>query len=180
MIDRDPNALAPQLAVRHISGRDTCIQIRSFRKKLPSLYSTHECPKQTNLMTHFSSNAWHSWCHTQGEHPFSGPITRVVNFMADLYKEGLGCNSLNMYRSAISLAHEKMDGFSVGQHPVITRLMKGVFHNRPLLPKYSSTWSVQSVVDCIISMGGNEQISLKHRTLKTTILLFIDTPLQNS
>ena len=173
MISRDSNALAPQLGVWNISGRD--IQISSFWRKLhcTSLILQSWRPK-TNKSYDSLFYRWHSWCHRQGEDPFSGPITGVANFMADLhvYKEGLQYNSLNMYCSAISSVDEKIQcrWVECWTPSSETRLTKGVFHNRPPLPKYSSTWNVQSVVDYIISMGDNEQISLKHLTQKTTML----------
>ena len=36
--------------------------------------------------------------------------------------------SLNAYMSAISSMPEKVDGYEVGQHPLVARLLKGVFH----------------------------------------------------
>ena len=42
---------------------------------------------------------------------------------------------LKLYRSAISSAHDPVDGVSVGLHPTITRLLKGTFNTRPPLPR---------------------------------------------
>ena len=40
--------------------------------------------------------------------------------------------------------HEKVDGVQVGQHPMVTRLLKGVIHERP---RYSSTWNARWFFD---------------------------------
>ncbi len=64
---------------------------------------------------------WYSWCHTRSSDPFSGPVIEVVNFLANLYKEGYHYRSLNSYRSAISSVHERADGYTVGQHPLVVR-----------------------------------------------------------
>ena len=77
---------------------------------------------------------WNRWCTERGSDPFSGPVSEVANFLATLYQEGYQHNSVNAYRSAISSVHEKVDGVPVGQHPIITRLVKGVFNVRPDLP----------------------------------------------
>ena len=90
---------------------------------------------------------WYSWCHRRHTDPFSGPVTEVANFLAHLFTQGYSYNSLNSYRSAISSVHEKRDGYNVGQHPLVTRLLKGVFNDRPPLPRYSSTWNVQTVLN---------------------------------
>ena len=64
---------------------------------------------------------WHRWCSERSSDPFSGPIAQVANFLAYLYKEGYQYSSVNAYRSAISSVHEKVEGYTVGQHPLICR-----------------------------------------------------------
>ena len=66
---------------------------------------------------------WHSWLAQWSFDPFSGPITNVANFLAQLCTEGYQYSSINSYRSAISSVHEKVDGHNVGQHPLISRLL---------------------------------------------------------
>ena len=119
---------------------------------------------------------WHSWCRERDADPFSGPIINVVNFLATLHKQGYQYNSINSYRSAISSVHEKVEGFSVGQHPLVTKLLKGVYHDRPPLPRYTSTWSVERVLSYLKALGHNASISRKHLTWKTTMLLALTRP----
>ena len=40
------------------------------------------------------------------------------------------------------MTHEEVDGTRVGQHPLVTRFLKGVFNSRPPAPKYVATWDV--------------------------------------
>ena len=123
---------------------------------------------------------WNRWCTERGSDPFSGPISEVANFLATLYQEGYQYNSVNAYRSAISSVHEKFDGVPVGQHPIITRLVKGVFNVGPPIPRYSSTWDVQKVLNYLDSQGKQTPISLKALTLKTAFLLAITRPSRSS
>ena len=95
---------------------------------------------------------WASWCHELSADPFSAPVTDVANFLVDLHSKGYKYNSINAYRSAISSVHEKVEGSDVGQHPTISRLMKGIFNDRPPLPRYTSTWDVQTVLGAWESM----------------------------
>ena len=74
---------------------------------------------------------WVRWYQGRSAGPVSGPISEVVNFLAHLFKEGYQYRSLNSYRSAISSVHERVDGYEVGQHPLIARVMKGAFNLRP-------------------------------------------------
>ena len=104
---------------------------------------------------------WHCWCSERGSDPFRSPIAQVANFLAYLYKEGYQYSSVNAYRLAISSVHEKIDGYTVGQHSLVCRLVKGVFHARPPLPRYSQTWDVQKVLNYIDTLGDNQMLSLK-------------------
>ena len=72
--------------------------------------------------------------------------------------------------------HEKVDGVDVGQHPLITRLLKGVYNVRPPLPRYSDTWDVQLVLNYIESLGESDKLSLKSLSLKTVFLFAITCP----
>ena len=59
---------------------------------------------------------------------------------------------------------------------MVTRLLKGAFNDRPPLPKYSATWDVQVVLDYLKSLGDNSELSLKHLTWKTVMLLALTRP----
>ena len=96
--------------------------------------------------------------------------------IAGLYKDGYQYNSVNAYRSAISSVHEKVDGLPVGQHPLVTRLVKGVFNTRPPIPRYSSTWDVQTVLNYLEKMENPDKLSLKLLTLKTVFIMAITRP----
>ena len=119
---------------------------------------------------------WHRWCSERSSDPFSGPIAQVANFLAYLYKEGYQYSSVNAYRSAISSVYEKVEGYTVGQHPLICRLVKGVFQSRPPLPRYTHTWDVQKVLNYLDTLGDNQMLSLKHLTWKVTMLLALSRP----
>jgi len=95
----------------------------------------------------------------------------VANFLAQLYAEGYKYSSINSYRSAISSVHEKVDGHNVGQYPLVSRLLKGIFHDRPPLPRYTNTWNVQTVLNYLENLGENQSLSLKELSWKLTMLL---------
>jgi len=64
----------------------------------------------------------------------------MVNFLANLYREGYKYRYLNGYCSVISSVHAKVDGQPVGQHPLISRVLKGAFNERPPVLRYSTFW----------------------------------------
>jgi len=61
----------------------------------------------------------------------------------------------------------------VGQHPLITKLIRGAFHCQSLLPHYTHTWDV---LDFLQLLGDNMELSLKHLSWKVTSLLALSRP----
>ena len=100
----------------------------------------------------------------------------MVNFLAHLFKEGYQYRSLNSYRSAISSVHERVDGYEVGQHPLVSRVMKGAFNLRPPQPRYETTWDVTKVLNYIESLGSSESLSLRDLSWKLAMLLALTRP----
>lgn len=80
---------------------------------------------------------------------FQASVTKVVEFLTECYHEGKGYSTINTYRSALSTTLRSMhdDRGSLGSHPLVARLLKGVFILRPSTPRYSSTWDVSKVTD---------------------------------
>ena len=64
----------------------------------------------------------------------------------------------------------------VGKHPLVARLLKGAFHARPPLPRYTDTWNVQVVLDCILQWGDTTSLSLKLLTYKLVMLMSLVRP----
>ena len=73
--------------------------------------------------------------------PYETTINQILLFLYDLFQSGVGYSVMNTARSSLS-TFINIDGVPVGQHPVITRFMKGVFIIKPALPKYNFTWDV--------------------------------------
>ena len=105
-----------------------------------------------------------------------GPVEDTLNFLAELFKDGYHYRSLNSYRSAISALHSKVDGYLVGQHPLITRMLRGAFNKRPPVAKYSTFWEVGVVLSYLKGLGKNDTLSLCLLTLKSVMLLALTRP----
>ncbi len=68
------------------------------------------------------------WCEGRDADPITCPVKEeLVNFLADLHDKGYSYRSLNAYRSAISSTHDRVDGTTISQHPLVCRLLAGVF-----------------------------------------------------
>ena len=155
--------LRERLHGQGLSGQATQLILQSWRTKTNKSYDS-------------LFGRWSRWCGERGSDPFSGPVTEVANFLATLYQEGYQYNSVNAYRSAISSVHEKVEGVVIGQHPIITRLLKGIYNVRPPLPRYNGTWNVQTALNYLESLGETKNLTLKLLTMKTVFLLAITRP----
>ena len=78
--------------------------------------------------------------------PFLPLWNDVLAFLAAQFHAGHGYCYLNVYRSAISSIYPKIDGYEVGSHLLVCLLLKGVFNERPPLPKHQRIWSVESMI----------------------------------
>ena len=141
--------------------------LASWRNKTSKAYDSH-------------FRKWLGWCTERGCDPISGPVSDVANFLADLHSQGYQTSSLNAYRSAISSVHDRVDDTDVGKHPLISRLLKGAFHARPPLPRYSRTWNVEVVLNCMQQWGDTVSLSLKLLTFKLVMLMCLARPSQSA
>ena len=115
---------------------------------------------------------WSGWCHKRQIDLLQASVIQVVEFLTDCYHEGKGYSTINTYHSALSttLCSMNDDRDSLGSHPLIARLLKGVYVLRPPTPRYSSTWDVSKVTDYLKTLAPLRELSLKSLTLKTVML----------
>ena len=92
---------------------------------------------QTNDLLESSRRLWGSWCLSRKIDPISGGVNCVLEFLSNLFSEGLEHRTINGYRSAILAYHEKGERISIGQYPKVCELLSGDFNKRPPQPKYT-------------------------------------------
>ena len=103
--------------------------------------------------------------------PLTAPLSEILEFL--LYQLNLGkrYRTINAIRSAISMTHEEVDGTRVGQHPMVSRFLKGVFNDRPPAPKYSQTWDVDVVLSFLKALPENDHLSFTQLSHKLAMLM---------
>ena len=148
--------LEQQLKTKGISGEATKIMLHSKRESTTKTYAP--CWEK-----------WVLWCSGKTVDPIDTPITLILDFLTNLYHEGLQYRTINVYRSAISACHKKLEGNPVGQHPDICSLMSGIDNLRPPKLRYNSIWEVDNVLTYLRNLG--ESLTDKQITLKTVMLL---------
>ena len=89
-----------------------------------------------------------------------------------MFQQNYQYRTINNHRSAISAYHPKSDNFPVGQHPLVCKLLAGIFNERPPQPRYQQTWDVKLVLDYFENLNDdNSLLSDKDLTEKLTMLL---------
>ena len=95
----------------------------------------------------------------------------VLEFLTSLYKTGLGYSGINTARSALSAILWNDNGVTIGKFPTVIRFMKGVFENRPSLPRYKYTWDVNIVLEYLSLLFPHYSIPLDELSHKLVMLL---------
>ena len=108
------------------------------------------------------------WCKEQGRDYVKGSLVDILNFLAELFKQGCENRSLNSNRLAISSIHEKENRVKIGKHSLITQMLRGAFNQRLPKPKYKSIWNVDQVLSMFKNEGPSDSQSL---TIKTVMLM---------
>ena len=109
------------------SERVTELFLQSWRSNTHSAYNS-------------AWSKWCGWCSGRHINPLSASLGNILEFLADQFDLGLQYRSLNTLRSAISNSHTQIDSVNVGSHPIVSRLLKGMFNARPPTPRYSGSW----------------------------------------
>ena len=93
-----------------------------------------------------------------------------IDFLTHLFKvRKLSHSSVGNARSALS-PFISVEGVPFGEHPWVTRLLKGMFRERPSLPKYTVTYDAGVVLDYLRGIP-LENITLKMLSHKLVTLM---------
>ena len=117
---------------------------------------------------------WWNFCKERSLNPFLSSVPEILVFLSELFDNGAAHNSINCYRSAISL----LVGPEMATDPRILRFFRGISKLRPSKPKYDSTWDPKIVLKYFTSLPSNEELSIKQLAKKLICLLALITGLR--
>lgn len=80
---------------------------------------------------------WYCFCSKRGFDPCPNPPVKVLDFLAELFEQGLGHSTLNTARSALSQVLPPKAGVSFGDLPLVRQFMKGVLQEKPSLTRHT-------------------------------------------
>ena len=118
---------------------------------------------------------WTEYCESRGICTASPNLSQVLDYLAHLFEKGLAYSTINTYRSALSQTLPSIEGFNIGSHPLVTRLMKGVFNKRRPTQTLVPKWSVERVLEMLRLWHPPEELDLDKLTRKTVMLLALAT-----
>lgn len=114
-----------------------------------------------------------SFCDRRKIDLLTASTTAVLEFLTELYQNGLGYSTINTAKSALSSFYCIIDGRIIGMEPLVQRFMKGVFTNKPSLPKHNRVWPIKAVLDYISASPENSELTLLQLSEKLATLFMI-------
>jgi integrase-like protein/integrase family protein with SAM-like domain len=131
------------------------------------------CSKSTWSTYNSQYKKFQEFCNIKGVNIENVKLSEVLSYLSSLFESNLGYSTINTTRSALSLLLPKFDGVSLGEHPLVTRLLKGVSKLRPPQAKYKNTWDVSLVTNYIKRIPDNNDLDFKLLSYKLVGLLAV-------
>ena len=94
--------------------------------------------------------------------------------MTDLFEQGLarlGYSAMNTVRFALSQVLHSPTGVPFGELPTVKQFLKGVFQEKPRLPRHSVTWDRAILLSYLKNLSPVKDLTVKMLILKTVALL---------
>ena len=74
---------------------------------------------------------WEEYCKREHIAPHNPGKVKAIEFLRELYEEGLGYSAINTARSALSSVITPNGGIPFGRDPLVCRFLKGIFELKP-------------------------------------------------
>ena len=152
---------------------DNTMKQEEYRSQLLD-YSCHLGEGGTRKQYSGYIKKWTAFCLKRKVSHLQPTIGAILDFLSELYDQGLTYSAINCARSALSSYVSLCHMCSVvGQNPLVCRLLNGVFQSRPPKPKYAEVWDVQVVLTYLATLHPVESLTLKELTFKLVTLLLL-------
>jgi hypothetical protein len=73
-------------------------------------------------------------------------LKTILDYLTHLYDRGLSWSTIGIHKSTISMTMAPIDGTKVGDHPLVKRLMSGIFNDRPSRRANPALWDPLKVL----------------------------------
>ena len=117
---------------------------------------------------------WQKFCRIQKWDYLSANFTKGLQFLVWLFEsEQASWGVVAATRSAMSAVTPFENGVSFGNDPQVSRVLKGMFRERPQIPKRLVIYDTNIVIRYIGNLPCNKELLLEELTLKLTTFLCI-------
>lgn len=124
---------------------------------------------------------WHTFSQNKNENGVNTNVSTVLEFLNYLYRNGCGYSSICIARSALASTVILSEGFSVSEHPLVKRFVKGIFNRCPPQPRYSDIWDINKVLLYYVNKPRNSELIFKDLSKKiVTLLLLLSSRRKNA
>lgn len=114
---------------------------------------------------------WIHFCKSRNLDENSSSVINILDFFTDLFQNGSSFSAVNTAKAALLTFVKVNDSASWKDDPAVTKFFSGCFKIRTPLPKYTSTWNVELVLEYLDMFMPLDQVSLKELTLKAVALV---------
>ena len=115
---------------------------------------------------------WHIYCQENNINPVTPNITNVLDFLSNLYDQGISYSAINSAKRALSYVILIPPYTKLSDHPLMSQYGKGVFNLRPPKPKLQLVWDVKIVFSYLEEKGLNNKLPDKILSQKLLIYFF--------
>ena len=145
-----------------LSGRAADLAASYLRPSSTRLYQSHW-------------RTFTSWCREHGLDPLHPSIAVMADFLVHLHEDkGFAPATVASYRSSLAGTLGAIDGVPLGQHPIISRLIRSMTIQHPRARPRVPAWDLTCVLDFLASKPAPTSLQLRaDRTFMTLKLAFL-------
>ncbi len=117
---------------------------------------------------------WRQYCKVHDRDPLTINFKEGLDFLVWLHNvRNHNYDTIAAARSAISAVAPLEGGVTFGKDPTVSKVVKGMFRERPRIPKKMLVYDTNIVLRYMESLPGNKELPLELLTKKLTTLLCI-------
>ena len=104
---------------------------------------------------------WEEFCQDRNLSPTNASISEGSKFLLMLCNRGLSYWIITPAMSMLSAVLSAYNGTEFHKHPIMARILKVIFRNRPALPRYMVTYDPELALNFLKSLSSWNNITLK-------------------
>ena len=149
--------------IQHYGGLNVntnSILVASLRESIRKKYNPYQ-------------QKWHIYCQENNINLATPNITNVLDFLSNLYDQGLSYSAIYSTKSALSHIILMPLYVKLSDHPLMSQDWKDVYNLRPPRPKPQFLWDIKIIFSYLEEKGLNKMLPEKILNQKLLILLLL-------